>query len=226
MREASRRSFFRLRFAGLRASAASPMSTRWPKPFSSSDARVGGACFITSLPADEPCARGGRVVSMIGNEGMTGLPVVLGVDRMPYRVTTQLTADALKLRTATLAIEFQRGAHMHNLLLQYLYTVLRQITQSALCHRFHTTEERLCRWLLTVSGRAKSETFHLTQESIAHMLGVPRTSVTMIADRLQQLNLIRLTRGRISIVDRQRLGHAACECYHIVASEVNHFLAS
>jgi CRP-like cAMP-binding protein len=165
-------------------------------------------------------------VGMIGNEGMTGLPVVLGVDRMPYRVTTQLTADALKLRTATLAVEFQRGAHMHNLLLQYLYTVLRQITQSALCHRFHTTEERLCRWLLTASDRAKSKTFHLTQESIAHMLGVPRTSVTMIANRLQQLNLVRLTRGRISIVDRQQLGHAACECYDIVASEVDHFLAS
>jgi CRP-like cAMP-binding protein len=165
-------------------------------------------------------------VGMIGNEGMTGLPMVLGVDRMPYRVTTQLTADALKLRTATLAVEFQRGAHLHNLLLQYLYTVLRQITQSALCHRFHTTEKRLCRWLLTASDRAQSETFHLTQESIAHMLGVPRTSVTMIASRLQQLNLIRIARSRITIVDRRRLGHAACECYDVVADEIDRFLAS
>lgn len=165
-------------------------------------------------------------VGMIGSEGMAGVPVVLRVNRMPYRVTTQLAADALRLRTAVLLEEFHRGARLQELLLQYMYTVLKQITQSALCHRFHTTQARLCRWLLTARDRAQTDSFPLTQESIAHMLGVPRTSVTMIASRLQRMNLISYSRGKVTIRDERRLGQVACECYGVIATELNHFLAA
>lgn len=165
-------------------------------------------------------------VGMIGHEGMTGLPVVLRVDRMPYGVTAQLGVEALRLKRAVLAEEFRRGARLHDLLLQYTYTVVKQITQSALCHRFHTTEERLCRWLLLARDCAQVDGFHLTQEHIAHMLGVPRTSVTMIANKLQQQNLIHYSRGKLTILDRAGLSLAACECYRIIATEINHFLAA
>ncbi|MFL6208332.1 MAG: Crp/Fnr family transcriptional regulator [Pyrinomonadaceae bacterium] len=182
-------------------------------------------CGMVSLLA---MAEAGGVVEvgMIGNEGLTGLPVLLNVNRMPYRVTAQLAADTLRLKTTVLIEEFRCGARLYDLLLQYLYTVLKQITQSALCYRFHTTEARLCRWLLTARGCAQVDSFHLTQESLAHMLGVPRTSVTMIAGRLQQLELIRYSRGRITILDRQGLAAAACECYRVITQEIDRYLVA
>ena len=164
-------------------------------------------------------------VGMIGSEGMVGLPAVLG-GPMPYRVTAQLSADALRLPTAALLGEFRRGARLHDLLLRYAHTVLTQVTQSAICNRFHTTEERLCRWLLTARGCAETDSFRLTQENLAHMLGVPRTSVTMIAGRLQQAGLIDYRRGQVTILDRRGLSAAACECYRVIVAEITHFLAA
>jgi CRP-like cAMP-binding protein len=170
---------------------------------------------------------GSRVeVGMIGSEGMVGLAIILGVARTPYRVEAQLTADTLRLRVAILIDELRRGGHLRALLLRYTYTVLKQITQSAVCNRFHTTEERFCRWLLTARGCAQTDSFHLTQESMSHMLGVPRTSVTMIAGRLQQLRLIAYSRGRITILDRPGLRRAACECHDIIQDTINHFLVA
>jgi CRP-like cAMP-binding protein len=182
-------------------------------------------CGMVSLLSSTPAGQTVEV-GMIGSEGMAGLPAVLGVDLMPYRVTAQLAADTLRLKRAVLGEELKRAPRLRELLLRYTSTVLRQITQSAVCNRFHTTEERLCRWLLTARGCAQVDSFQLTQESIAHMLGVPRTSVTMIASRLQQLGLINYSRGRITIRDRQRLADAACECYQVIASEIARYLAA
>jgi CRP-like cAMP-binding protein len=162
-------------------------------------------------------------VGIIGTEGMAGIPLILGVDQMPYRVTSQLTADVLRLSASVLLEELRRSPRLHDLLHLYLYTFLRQITQFAICHRFHTTEERFCRWLLTARDCATENGLMLTQESLAQALGVPRTSVTMIAGRLQQLNLIRYSRGKLTILDRQGLSKAACECYDVMAEENKHF---
>jgi CRP-like cAMP-binding protein len=182
-------------------------------------------CGMVSLLATT--AAGSTVeVGMIGSEGVTGLSVVLGIKEMPYRVVAQLAADTFRLKTDVLMAECRRGERLQALLLKYLHTVLQQITQSAVCHRFHTTEERLCRWLLTAHGCAQADRFQLTQESIAHMLGVPRTSVTMIARRLQQLGLISYSRGQITILDRSGLRSAACECYAIVTTEIERYLAA
>ncbi|MBV9927181.1 MAG: Crp/Fnr family transcriptional regulator [Acidobacteria bacterium] len=162
-------------------------------------------------------------VGVVGTEGMAGIPLILGVNQMLYRVTSQLTADVLRLSATALLEVLRRSPRLHELLHLYLYTMLRQTTQVAICHRFHTTEERFCRWLLTARDCSDENSFPLTQESIAQTLGVPRTSVTMIAGRLQQLNLISYSRGKVTILDRKRLSKAACECYDVITEENNHF---
>jgi CRP-like cAMP-binding protein len=104
--------------------------------------------------------------------------------------------------------------------------LLTQIAQSAACNRFHTVEERLCRWLLVSRDRVQSDTLHLTQEFISHMMGVPRTSVTTIASGLQKKGIIRHTRGKIIILDHRRLERASCECYQLVRAEIGHLSAA
>jgi CRP-like cAMP-binding protein len=163
-------------------------------------------------------------VAAVGNEGMIGLPLILGSSMTPYRVLVQLTTDVLKIAPDALAREFRSGGNLHKLLLHYTHTLLCQLAQSAVCHRFHTVEQRLCRWLLASRDRVHSDRFPLTQELISHMLGIPRTNVTMTAQRLQRKNLIRYKRGEIIIVDQQGLETASCECYRVVKAEVSGFL--
>jgi hypothetical protein len=100
------------------------------------------------------------------------------------------------------------------------------VSQSAVCNRFHTTEARLSRWLLVTRDRVGSDSFLLTQEFIAHMLGTPRTVVTVAANKLQDAGLIRYKRGHITILDPRRLEAAACECYGVVIKEISHFFAA
>jgi CRP-like cAMP-binding protein len=102
--------------------------------------------------------------------------------------------------------------------------LIAEISQSALCHRFHTVEEALGRWLLMAQDRLNTDSLNLTQEIISHALGVPRTGVTMAAGALQRAGMIRYSRGKIMILDRERLEENSCECFRIVHEELNHFL--
>ena len=165
-------------------------------------------------------------VAMVGNEGMVGVPVVLGTNLMPYRVMVQIPGGAMKLTEYALREEINRNGQLHKLLLCYTHTVLAQITQSALCNRFHTLEERLCRWLLIARDRVKSDGFEMTQEFLSDMLGAPRTAVTKAAGNLQKKRLIRYSRGRIKILDRLGLESTACECYRIVTEEIAHLIVA
>ncbi|HEX8068731.1 MAG TPA: Crp/Fnr family transcriptional regulator [Pyrinomonadaceae bacterium] len=165
-------------------------------------------------------------VAMIGSEGMAGVPSILQVGSAPYQVMVQIEADGLRIRAEPLAREFNRGGALHSLLLRYTHGLLCQIAQSAVCNRFHTVKQRLCRWLLITRDRVRADAFPLTQEYIAHMLGVPRTNVTMTASALQRERLIRYTRGRINIIDHQGLERAACECYRLLKTEVDKHLAA
>lgn len=113
---------------------------------------------------------------------------------------------------------------MQGLLLNYTHALITQIAQSAVCNRFHTVEKRLCRWLLTTHDRVDGITLHLTQETISHMLGTPRTRVTLAAGILQDAGLIRYKRGTITILDRHGLEQTACECYRTVAESLEHCL--
>ena len=165
-------------------------------------------------------------ISMVGNERLVGVPAVLGADATPYRVMVQIGSDALRIKASALKREFDRGETLHGLLLRYMHALLCQVSQSAVCNRFHTVEQRLCRWLLIGRDRVNSETFPLTQEFISHMLGVPRTSVTTTAATLQREGLISYTRGRITITDPRRLEARGCECYRVVRREIETLYAA
>lgn len=165
-------------------------------------------------------------VAMVGDEGVIGLPAVLGIHKTPYRVMAQVGGRAMRIRAEALRAEFARGGKLHDVLLRYTYTLLTQISQSAVCNHFHTAQQRLSRWLLVTRDRTHSDEFSLTQEFLSHMLGIPRTHVTMRAGALQQKGLIRYSRGRIAIVNLRGLEAAACECYRAVRDEIRDFLAA
>jgi CRP-like cAMP-binding protein len=165
-------------------------------------------------------------VGMIGNEGMTGIPIILRSRVAAYQVIVQLAGNALRIKGEALRAEFDRGGRLQDLLLRYAHALLMQVAQSAACNRFHTVEERLCRWLLVSHDRVQTDTIHLTQEFLSYMLGVPRTSVTQFAVALQKEGVIKYTRGRINILDRTRLEANSCECYRLVREGLREFLAA
>jgi CRP-like cAMP-binding protein len=165
-------------------------------------------------------------VGMIGNEGIVGLPIIFRSSVAAFQVTVQLATNAYEVRGSELAEEFKRGEQLQDTLLRYTNTLLIQISQSAACNRFHTAEERLCRWLLLCRDRTRTDTIPLTQEFLSYMLGVPRSSVTAVARALQEEGLIRYSRGRIVLLDRPRLETASCECYSHIREEFRHLLVA
>jgi CRP-like cAMP-binding protein len=162
-------------------------------------------------------------VAMVGNEGVVGLPIVLRAATAPYRVMVQIAGDAMRARSETLAAEFRRSADFQDSMLRYTHSLVGQIAQSAVCHRFHGVLERLSRWLLIAHDRVEGDTIELTQEFIAHMLGMPRTGVTAAAVELQDAGVIRYRHGRITILNRKRLEAESCECYRIVRDAIGQF---
>lgn len=163
-------------------------------------------------------------VGMVGDEGVVGIPALLRADTTPYQLVVQLPGSALKVKASVLREEFDRGGRFQDLILRYIYTLLTQIAQSAACNRFHTLEERLCRWLLVC--RVRAENFNLTQEFLAQMLGAPRSRVSVVAGTLQNAGLIAYCRGKIRITDRRGLEASACECYGVVNEQIEHFIAA
>lgn len=163
-------------------------------------------------------------VAMVGNEGLIGLPAILKNRMIPYEVTVQITTEAYKIRAEDLQEEFEKGEALQELMLRYLNVLIAEISQSSLCHRFHTLEAALSRWLLAAQDRLNTDSLNLTQEIISHALGVPRTGVTMAAGSLQRAGLIRYSRGKIVILDRTRLEANSCECFRTIHDELSHFL--
>lgn len=163
-------------------------------------------------------------VAMVGNEGVVGLPVILRTRIIPYEVVVQFPAEGFKIRAEVLREEFDRGETLSEFVLRYVGVLMTQISQSAICNRFHTLEETLSRWLLTVQDRVNFDSLELTQENISHILGVPRTAVTMAAGGLQRAGFIRYSRGKIFILDRRGLEANSCECYRVIRDELNRFL--
>lgn len=165
-------------------------------------------------------------VGMVGNEGMVGLPIVLGFNIMPHLVVTQLPCTALRIEPVRLKAEFDLGGQLHDLLLLYTDTLITQLSQSASCNMFHTVKERLCRWLLIARDRVQSDTLCLTQEFVSQMIGTPRTSVTALAGILEQEGLIDYQRGKVIILDRAGLEAASCECYGIVKKSLARYIVA
>ncbi|BCM24684.1 Crp/Fnr family transcriptional regulator [Methyloradius palustris] len=156
----------------------------------------------------------GLEVGLIGNEGMYGLPLVLGVNIAPFHSQVQGAGPALRIERSTFIKVLGKSLSLERQLKRYVYVLMRQLGQTAACNRFHLVEERMARWLLMTRDRAHSSEFHITQEFLAQMLGVRRVGVTKAARSLQRKSLISYSRGNMKIHDSEGLERAACSCYH------------
>ena len=155
-------------------------------------------------------------VGMVGNEGMVGMPMALGIGVSAVRALVQGSGTAARMTAARFRTEFKNNMPLQRALFRYNHLLMAQISQTAACNRFHEAEPRLARWLLMTSDRLHADEFLLTHEFLAHMLGVRREGVTNAASALHRKKLIEYRRGNIKILDRKRLEAAACTCYRIV----------
>ena len=155
-------------------------------------------------------------VALVGNEGVVGIPLALGIDTSSSRALVQGTGVAIRMESALFRAEVLRSQPLQQALFQFKHALTGQIAQSAACKQFHSVQARLARYLLMTGDRARSIEFCLTQEFIADMLGVRRPSITIAGNSLRRRALIKTGRGRITILDQKRLGAASCECYQAI----------
>jgi CRP-like cAMP-binding protein len=158
-------------------------------------------------------------VGLVGNEGMVGLGVFLGVNNSVNRAVVQGAGSAMKMKASSLRKHCKDGGFFSHLLQRYSHSVLAQLTQSAVCNQFHSVDARLARWLLMTHDRMENDEFRLTQEFLSHMLGVRREGVSIAAGDLQKRKLIRYSRGCLRILDRPGLEAISCGCYEIIRDE-------
>jgi CRP-like cAMP-binding protein len=163
-------------------------------------------------------------VSVIGREGFSGLPALLDQPQMSHSVLIQGIGDGLRIRSSIVREQFLKGGTLQRIVHAFAYLQLVQVTQSVLCNRMHEVEAQLARWLLTAADRMESDSLNLTQQFIAQMLGVQRSTVTVAAGEMQRAGMIGYCRGRINILDRKALMERTCECYRIVTVSYNRIL--
>jgi CRP-like cAMP-binding protein len=163
-------------------------------------------------------------VGMVGNEGMAGLSVFMGVNTSLTRAIVQGSGSAMRLSSSAVRYESNRLGSLHRLLHRYSHSFLAQVSQSSACNRFHSVNTRLARWLMMTSDRLGTDEFRLTQEFMSNMLGVRREGVNKAAGILQTGKMIRYSRGMITILNRRLLEDRACLCYGIIKAETDQYL--
>jgi CRP-like cAMP-binding protein len=203
--------------------AVEPVSTTVRQPLYEAGERIkfvyfplsGVHSIVITLPH-------GRIVEIatVGNEGMLGIPVFLGAWSTSGKVFCHVPGDALRMRAARFRQEVRRNSALRTVMLRYTQAFIQQIAQQAACTGLHSIGERCASWLLMTRARMRANEFALTQESLAHMLGVRRATVTTAAGVLQHSGLIRYTRGRITIVNQKKLERASCGCHCILRQEI------
>jgi CRP-like cAMP-binding protein len=163
-------------------------------------------------------------IAVVVNEGLVGISLFMGGESTTSRAVVQSAGHAYRLASHAIKEEFKRAPVLH-LLLRYTQALITQMSQTAVCNRLHTLDQQLCRWLLLSLDRLQGNELVMTQELIANMLGVRRQGVTEAALKLQEVDLIRYARGRITVLDRKGLEKRTCECYAVVKNEYDRLLA-
>jgi CRP-like cAMP-binding protein len=165
-------------------------------------------------------------IGIVGREGMVGLPLVTGVDTAFVEAYAQADGTALRLDAGSFRRTMDEEPEFRRLLLRYLEAMVAQFTQTAACNGRHGLEQRLARWLLMAHDRAEGDNLQITQEFLSMMLCVYRPTVSIAARSLQRAGIIRLGRGRITVLDREGLESSACDCYEIVRRRTARLLGS
>ena len=178
---------------------------------------------VVSLLA-EVADRSTLEVGFVGNEGLAGISVFMGVDASPHQAIVQGAGTAMRMKASVLRKESGGMGSLHRLLHLYAHSLLTQVSRSAACNRFHMVDARLARWLLMSGDRLGSDEFLLTQDFISNMLGVRREGVSKAAGVLQKNALINYSRGHIKILDRAGLEAVSCECYRVIKDESDSYL--
>lgn len=179
----------------------------------------GVASMVTEMP-------GGLSVEIatVGPEGMVGIPILLGAERMTSKAFMQVPGEGVRMEADAFRNLIGRCPVLNRLLLRYTLALMTLLAQNAACNRAHAVEERCSRWLLLTQDRVRQASFPLTQEFLAQMLGVRRPTVSIAAGMLARAGLISYVRGVITILDRAGLEAATCDCYRIIAGEFEHLL--
>ena len=179
-----------------------------------------GVASLVITMADDAAAE----VATVGNEGIVGLPVLLGQNTAPTGIYMQVPGRGLRMRMEIFQEEMERSGSLRTIMLHYAHAFFNQVAQCTACAHLHSLDQRCCRWLLMTHDRMPTDGFLLTQEFMAMMLGVSREAVVMAAGKLRRAGLIRYRMGRITILDRQGLEAGACQCYAITKVEFDRLL--
>jgi len=163
-------------------------------------------------------------IGVVGNDGLIGASLFMGGDSTTSRAIVQSAGEVHRMRSKDFKFEFSLGGVFQKVLLRYTQALMTQISQTAVCNRLHSVEQQLCRWILLSHDRLDSDKLVMTHDLISNMLGVRREGVTLAAQKLAKKKLIKNVRGTITVLDRQGLEEAVCECYNVVNIEYNRLL--
>ena len=163
-------------------------------------------------------------VGTVGNEGMVGVPLLLGANSSPNDAFYQVPGEAMRMSAQAFIKEVEARGPFENIMRRHAQGFLNQVSQSTACNRLHAVEQRLARWILMCHDRVADDTVRLTQDFVAQMLGVRRASVSVVAGALQKAGFIRYRRGVVDVVDRDGLEQTSCECYSVVRKEYESLL--
>jgi CRP-like cAMP-binding protein len=179
-----------------------------------------GMISLTVLMEDGKEVEAGTV----GNEGMIGLPIAHGLNFSPTKAISQISGESLRVPVADFLKAMKPGGAFDGLVRRYTAFSLRYASQTVACNLLHSAEERMCRWLLMCLDRVENDSFVLTHEFLAEMIGVRRQTVTVIAGRLHTLSAITYHRGVIRVLNRKKLEAASCECYGVIKASYDRIM--
>jgi len=164
----------------------------------------------------------GSVIEMatIGREGFTGVKAVFGAKRSSFQLLVQIPGSAAKMSRAAFMRAMESMPSFRSLMFTYVHAFLEQVLVSAACNGAHSIKERLARWLLMMRDRGDDDALQITQSLLAEMLGVQRPTITNVAREFERAGLIERGRRQVTIIDRQGLTEASCECYRLVRTRL------